>query len=145
MASCGVRCRCGLDPTLLCLWCRPAPIEPLVWEPPLFRCDPTKKKKKKKKINLIFPTEIQIKNNPTSPTNCIQGKHHPNAPFSLRDSGNGPSTISCLWPRAVVALFQGKGPGSLAVGIAHEGAVKTCRPAWTYDSSSSGVHEHDPF
>ena len=120
-----------------------APIEPLVWEPPLFRCDP--KKKKKKKINLIFPTEIQIKNNPTSPTNCIQGKHNPNAPFSLRDSGNGPSTISCLWPRAVVALFQGKGPGSLAVGIAHEGAVKTCRPAWTYDSSSSGVHEHDPF
>ena len=34
---CGVGCRCGLDPTLLWLWCRPvatAPIQPLTWEPP---------------------------------------------------------------------------------------------------------------
>uniref|UniRef100_A0A4X1V611 Uncharacterized protein n=1 Tax=Sus scrofa TaxID=9823 RepID=A0A4X1V611_PIG len=35
--SCGVGCRCGLDPALLWLWCRPvatAPIRPLAWEPP---------------------------------------------------------------------------------------------------------------
>ena len=35
-ASCGVGHRCGLDPVLLCLWCRPAtvaPIQPLAWEP----------------------------------------------------------------------------------------------------------------
>ena len=35
--SCGVGRRCGLDPVLLWLWCRPvatAPIGPLAWEPP---------------------------------------------------------------------------------------------------------------
>ena len=35
--SCGVGCRCGLDPALLWLWSRPvatAPIRPLAWEPP---------------------------------------------------------------------------------------------------------------
>ena len=35
--SCGVGCRCGSDPTLLCLWCKPeatAPIRPLAWESP---------------------------------------------------------------------------------------------------------------
>ena len=35
--SCGVGRRCGSDPVLLWLWCRPAaaaPIRPLVWEPP---------------------------------------------------------------------------------------------------------------
>ena len=35
--SCGVGCRCGSDPMLLWLWCRPvaiAPIGPLAWEPP---------------------------------------------------------------------------------------------------------------
>jgi len=35
--SCGVGCRCSLDPTLLWLWRRPAAvalIRPLVWEPP---------------------------------------------------------------------------------------------------------------
>ena len=34
--SCGVCCRCSLDPTLLWLWCRPAAIAPmrhLAWEP----------------------------------------------------------------------------------------------------------------
>ena len=33
--NCGVGCRCGSDPTLLWLWCRPtaiAPIRPLAWE-----------------------------------------------------------------------------------------------------------------
>ena len=36
-ASCGVVCRCGSDPELLQLWCRPAaaaPIWPLAWELP---------------------------------------------------------------------------------------------------------------
>ena len=35
--SCGVGHRCGSDPMLLWLWCRPvatALIEPLAWEPP---------------------------------------------------------------------------------------------------------------
>ena len=35
--SCGVGCRRGSDPALLCLWRRPvatAPIQPLAWEPP---------------------------------------------------------------------------------------------------------------
>ena len=35
--GCSVGCRCGSDPALLWLWCRPAataPIGPLAWEPP---------------------------------------------------------------------------------------------------------------
>ena len=39
--SCGVGCRCGLDPVLLWLWCRlaaTAPIRPLAWEPPYAPC-----------------------------------------------------------------------------------------------------------
>ena len=35
--SCGVGHRCGSDPMLLWLWCKPAataPIQPLAWEPP---------------------------------------------------------------------------------------------------------------
>ena len=32
--SCGVGHRCGLDPTLLWLWCRPALIRSLAWELP---------------------------------------------------------------------------------------------------------------
>ena len=35
--SCGVGCRCGVDPALLWLWCRPvatALIQPLDWELP---------------------------------------------------------------------------------------------------------------
>ena len=35
--SCGVGHRCGSDPALLWLWCRPAavaPIQPIAWEPP---------------------------------------------------------------------------------------------------------------
>ena len=35
--SCGVGCRCSLDPVLLWLWCRlaaAAPIRPLAWELP---------------------------------------------------------------------------------------------------------------
>ena len=49
--NCGAGCRCGSDPTLLWLWCRPAAtalIRPLAWEPPssmCHRCSPRKAKK----------------------------------------------------------------------------------------------------
>ena len=55
--SCGVGHRCGLDPELLWLWCRPAAttlIRPLAWEPPysagtaLEEAKRQKKKKRKK-------------------------------------------------------------------------------------------------
>ena len=53
--SCGVACRCGSDPALLWLWCRPAAValtRPLAWEPPPYaagaalkgQIDPPKKK-----------------------------------------------------------------------------------------------------
>ena len=55
--SCGVGCRCGLDPLLLWLWHRlaaTAPIGPLAWEHPICRGsgprNGKKKKDKKKKI-----------------------------------------------------------------------------------------------
>ena len=51
--SCGVGCRCGLDPTLLWLWHRPvatAPIQPLAWEPP-YATGSGPRKDKKLKIN----------------------------------------------------------------------------------------------
>ena len=50
--SCGVVHRCGLDPTLLWLWCRlvpAAPIGPLGWEPPYAMEVALEKAKKKKK------------------------------------------------------------------------------------------------
>ena len=51
--SCGVSCRCGSDPTLLWLWCRPAAsaqIRPLAWEPPYATGSGPRKGKKTKKI-----------------------------------------------------------------------------------------------
>ena len=50
--SCGVGHRCGSDPTLLWLWCRPvatAPIGPLVWEPPYATGVVQEKAKRQKK------------------------------------------------------------------------------------------------
>ena len=50
--SCGGGCRCGLDPVLLWLWCRPvatAPIHPLAWEPSFVTGVALKRPKKKKK------------------------------------------------------------------------------------------------
>ena len=44
--------RCGSDPSLLWLWCRPvaaAPIQPLAWELPYTAGAALKKKKKRKK------------------------------------------------------------------------------------------------
>ena len=49
--SCGVGCRCGSDPTLLWLWCRPAAaalIRPPAWEPPYAAGAALKKKRRKK-------------------------------------------------------------------------------------------------
>ena len=50
--SCGIGCRCGLDPELLRLWCRPAaaaPIRSLAWELPDAVGAALKKKRKKEK------------------------------------------------------------------------------------------------
>ena len=65
--SCGVSCRCGLDPALLRLWCRlvaVAPIEPLAWEPPyaaglksVSAALKSKKKKKSSKSNLSLKVD----------------------------------------------------------------------------------------
>ena len=52
--SCGVGHRCGSDPTLLWLWCRPAavvPVQPLAWELPHAVGVALKSKRKKKKRN----------------------------------------------------------------------------------------------
>ena len=52
--SCGVGCRCGLDPVLLGLWCRPAataPIGPLAWKPPYAAGTALKREKDKKQKN----------------------------------------------------------------------------------------------
>ena len=49
--SSGVGHRCGSDPSLLWLWCRPAataPIKPLAWEPPYAMGAALKKVKKTK-------------------------------------------------------------------------------------------------
>ena len=51
VVSCGVGPRCGSDPELLWLWCRPAAtamIRPLAWEPPYVTSEALKDKKKKK-------------------------------------------------------------------------------------------------
>ena len=48
--SCGVGCRCGLDPALLWLWRRLAAValtRPLAWEPPQAEGMALKKKKRK--------------------------------------------------------------------------------------------------
>ena len=48
--SCGVGFRCGLDPELLWLWCRPeatVPIPPLAWGLPHAAGEALKKTKKK--------------------------------------------------------------------------------------------------
>ena len=53
--SCGVACRHGPDPALLCLWhmlVATAPIRPLAWEPPYaagVALEKTKRKEKKRK------------------------------------------------------------------------------------------------
>ena len=51
MGSCSVAHRCGSDPALLWLWCRPvaaAMIQPLAWELPYAEGTALKRKRKKK-------------------------------------------------------------------------------------------------
>ena len=59
--SCGVGCRCGLDPTLL--WRRLAAttlIRPLAWEPPYAaRSGPRKGKRPKKRIKIGYIKNLQ--------------------------------------------------------------------------------------
>ena len=60
--SCGVGGRCGSDPTLLWLWCRPATWD---WTPSLGtsicrRCGPTKTKDKRDKINVYALVFIPV-------------------------------------------------------------------------------------
>ena len=53
----GVGCRCGSNPELLWLWCRPAavaPIPPLAWEPPYAVGAALKKKQKNKNLSVQF-------------------------------------------------------------------------------------------
>ena len=61
--SCGAGCRCGLDPALLWLWCRPAataPIRPLAWELPYAEGVALKRQKKKKKRKKKEITEVPV-------------------------------------------------------------------------------------
>ena len=63
--SCGVGCRCGLDPSLLWLWYRPAaiaPIHPLTWELPYAAgvALKTKTKTKKKGWPLDLKTRLVL-------------------------------------------------------------------------------------
>ena len=65
--NCGVGRRCGSDPELLWLWCRPAAvalIQPLAWEPPYAACvalKSQKKQKKNKNKKKLTVTEIENK------------------------------------------------------------------------------------
>ena len=59
--SCGISRRCGLDPTLLCLWHRleaTDPIGPLVWEPPCASGAALEKGKKKKRKRIWHCREL---------------------------------------------------------------------------------------
>ena len=63
--TCGVGQRCGSDPTLLWLWCRPvatASIGPLAWETPYTTGAALEKTKKKKKriYCFLFGVDVMI-------------------------------------------------------------------------------------
>ena len=70
--SCGVGCRCGLDPELLWLWCRLAAvalIRPIAWEPPcatgvVLKRQKTKKKKIVKPLLFGFPPALETPHPP---------------------------------------------------------------------------------
>ena len=67
--SCGAGHRCGSDPELLRLWCRPAAavalIQPLAWELPYAAGAALKKKKNDLHMRLLAPilylAEFQVK------------------------------------------------------------------------------------
>ena len=68
--SCGVGCRCGSDPVLLWLWCRPVatvPIRPLAWEPSYAAGAALEKAKRQKKKNTFRNSSCGVvETNPTS-------------------------------------------------------------------------------
>ena len=82
--SCGVGHRCGSDPSLLCLWCRPAdttPIQPLAWELTYATGAALKRPKKKKKADLILTyVLLKLKNHSNfserRPTKDILGEKY---------------------------------------------------------------------
>ena len=61
--GCGVGYRCGSDPELLWLWCRPAAVTPighLAWEPPYATGAALKKTKKKKRDHLTSQPMLSL-------------------------------------------------------------------------------------
>ena len=66
--SCGIGCRCGLDPALLWLWCRPAAIAPiglLAWEPPYAAEVALEKAKRQKKMKIEKQNKIKCNHSDT--------------------------------------------------------------------------------
>ena len=65
--SCGVGHRCGSDPALLCLWCRPAataPIRLLAWEPPYAMgaaLEKAKRQRKKQNYDIMLSLKSNYK------------------------------------------------------------------------------------
>ena len=60
--SCGVGHKHGLDPMLLCLWCRPAAaatIGPLAWEPPCAAGAALERQKKRERGNSAISNNEQ--------------------------------------------------------------------------------------
>ena len=77
--SCGVGRRCGLDLTLLWLWCGPAamaPVRPLVWEPPYATGAALKRQKKKKKVYFTHSYLICFLNLHPFEANLKSWTHH---------------------------------------------------------------------
>ena len=59
---CGAGHRCGLDPELLWLWCRPAAaalIQPLAWKLP-YAAGAALKKKKKGYLHVLVPLSVNV-------------------------------------------------------------------------------------
>ena len=77
--SCSVGHRCGLEPTLLWLWCRPAttaPIQPLVWEPP-YTTGAALNSKKEKKKKMTNPACVSPWPNPNKNTGFLSSGECP--------------------------------------------------------------------
>ena len=113
--SCGVVRRCGWDPVLLWLWCRPvdaAPIQHLAWEPPYASDEALKGNKQTKNSEFghnrsKLPRSVLWSSIPLSPL----------LPFPV-----GPDTI----------LISLKGRGMLEVRLGNE--MKRIWPPTSWDS-----------
>ena len=96
--SCGVGHRCGLDPMLLWLWCRPADVAliwPLAWELPYDMDVALKKAEKKIKEVVCY-------------SNCIRKKHASIAqPLMIQFMIHGRSKISGIFlPRFGLQFYH---------------------------------------